>query len=210
MDDATKAGFITYGKERPLIRALIHTFRLRSGVLRTHRGCLTLLSLALSRLRRDTLRESSGLSAFLSASLSSIKGSAPFRPHTFGPSPPCATATMPSADFCKPIVPPLSGTSPIGRLADLPGYRAPTFTPSTRRIYSRAFRMTIGLKIIMPPRPDAVASYALRVPRARALPTTSFRPRLAAVALAVPLTVPVIRVRRGLSPPIFTSGETSW
>ena len=43
--------------------------------------------------------------------------------------------------------------------------------------------------------------HALRVPRARDLPTASFRPRLAAAALAVQLTVPVIRVRRGLSPP---------
>ena len=43
--------------------------------------------------------------------------------------------------------------------------------------------------------------YALRIPRARDLPTASFRPRLTAAALAVQLTVPVIRVRRGLSPP---------
>ena len=53
----------------------------------------------------------------------------------------------------------------------------------------------------MPPRPDVVASYALRVPQAGVLPTASFRPRLAAAALAVQLTVPVIRVRRGLPPP---------
>jgi hypothetical protein len=29
--------------------------------------------------------------------------------------------------------------------ADLPGYCAPTFSPYTRRIYFRVFRMTIGL-----------------------------------------------------------------
>ena len=61
--------------------------------------------------------------------------------------------------------------------------------------------MTIGLRINMPPRPGAVASYALRVPRAGGLPAASFRPRLAAAALAVRLTVPAIRVRRGLPPP---------
>jgi len=61
--------------------------------------------------------------------------------------------------------------------------------------------MTIGLQIFRPPCPDAAAFYALRVPRARDLPTTSSRPRLTAVALAVQLTVPVIRVRRGLAPP---------
>ena len=53
----------------------------------------------------------------------------------------------------------------------------------------------------MPPRPDVAASYALRVPQARDLPTASFRPHLTVTALAVQLTVPVIRVRRGLSPP---------
>lgn len=53
----------------------------------------------------------------------------------------------------------------------------------------------------MPSRPDAAASYALCIPRAGTLLTASFRPRLAAAALAVRLAVPVIRVRRGLAPP---------
>jgi hypothetical protein len=61
--------------------------------------------------------------------------------------------------------------------------------------------MTIGLQIFEPPRPDMVASYALRVPQAGDLPTASSRPHLAVTALAVQLTVPVIRVRRGISPP---------
>jgi hypothetical protein len=117
------------------------------------------------------------------------------------PSPPCAAATMPSADFCPFIPTPLDVGSHIGKRTDLPGYCAPSFPPYTRRIYSRTFRMTIGLRIFGPSRPDAVASYALRVPRAGGLPAASFRPRLAAEALAVQLTVPVIRVRRGLPPP---------
>ena len=37
------------------------------------------------------------------------------------------------------------------------------------------------------------ASYALRVPQAGDLPTASFRPHLTMIALAVQLTVPVIR-----------------
>ncbi len=45
------------------------------------------------------------------------------------------------------------------------------------------------------------ASYALRVPQAGDLLTASFRPHLTMIALAVQLTVSVIRVRRGLSPP---------
>jgi hypothetical protein len=119
----------------------------------------------------------------------------------FGPSPPCAAATMPSADFCPFIPTPLDVGSRIGKRTDLPGYCAPTFPPYTRRIYSRTFRMTIGLRIYWPSRPGAVALYALRVPRAGGLPAASFRPRLAAAALAVRLTVPAIRVRRGLAPP---------
>ena len=61
--------------------------------------------------------------------------------------------------------------------------------------------MTIGLQIFLPPRPDVAASYALRVPQAGDLLTASFRPHLMVTALAVQLTVPVIRVRRGLPPP---------
>lgn len=59
----------------------------------------------------------------------------------------------------------------------------------------------MGLQIYLPSRPDVIASYALRVPRVGTLLAASSRPRLAAAALAVRLTVPVIRVRSGLSPP---------
>ena len=45
------------------------------------------------------------------------------------------------------------------------------------------------------------ASYAFRVPQAGDLLTASSRPHLTMIALAVQLTVPVIKVRRGLSPP---------
>src|SRR5512135_3285150 len=61
--------------------------------------------------------------------------------------------------------------------------------------------MTIGLQIFLPPCPGVAASYALRVPQAEDLPTASFRPHLTMIALAVQLTVPVIRGRGGLSPP---------
>ena len=61
--------------------------------------------------------------------------------------------------------------------------------------------MTIGLQICLPPRPDVAASYALRVPQAGDLLIASFRPHLTVTALAVQLTVPVIRVHRGLAPP---------
>ena len=61
--------------------------------------------------------------------------------------------------------------------------------------------MTIGLQIFMPPRPGVAASHALRIPQAGDLLTASFRPHLTMIALAVQLTVPVIRVRGGLTPP---------
>ncbi len=61
--------------------------------------------------------------------------------------------------------------------------------------------MAIGLPAFALLRPGVDASYALRVPRAGSLRTASFRPRLAAAALAVRLMVPAIRVHRGLSPP---------
>jgi hypothetical protein len=109
-------------------------------------------------------------------------------------------ATMPSADFCQLIPSHLSMKVAYSKPADLPGYHALTFSPHTRRIYPRVFRMAIGLWILLPPRPDAVASYALRVPRAGNLLTASSGPRLTAAALAVRLTVPVIRVRKGLAP----------
>ena len=62
-------------------------------------------------------------------------------------------------------------------------------------------RITIGLRVSWPSRPDVAASYAVPVRRAGSLPTASFRFRLATDTLAVQLTVPAIRVRRGLSPP---------
>jgi hypothetical protein len=52
---------------------------------------------------------------------------------------------MPSADFCPFFPTSLDVGSPNGKRTDLPGYCAPTFPPYTRRIYSRPFRMTIGL-----------------------------------------------------------------
>jgi hypothetical protein len=61
----------------------------------------------------------------------------------------------------------------------------------------------------MPPRPDVAASYAIPVRRARTLLTASFRFRVAPDTLAVRLTVPTIRVRRGLAPPSHQSATTA-
>jgi hypothetical protein len=66
--------------------------------------------------------------------------------------------------------------------------------------------MAIGLRVIVPSRPNVAASYAIPVRRARTLLTASFRFRVAPDTLAVRLSVPTIRVRRGLSPPSHHSG----
>ena len=60
--------------------------------------------------------------------------------------------------------------------------------------------MMIGLQPLLPSRPDMAASYALPVRRAGVLLTASFRFLFAADTLAVRLTVPIIRVRKGVTP----------
>ena len=52
---------------------------------------------------------------------------------------------------------------------------------------------------------DMPASYAISVRRAGVLPAASFRFRVTPDTLAVRLTVPTIRVRRGLAPPSHKS-----
>ena len=53
------------------------------------------------------------------------------------------------------------------------------------------------------------ASYAISVRQARVLPAASFRFRVTPDTLAVQLTVPTIRVRRGLAPPSHKSATTT-
>ena len=107
---------------------------------------------------------------------------------------------MASADSCSPIPTP-HGVGSQWQANRPPRVRRATFLPSTRRIYFHIFWIAIGLRVSWPSRPDVAASYAVPVRRARSLPTASFRFRLTTNTLAVQLTVPAIRVRRGLSPP---------
>ena len=72
-----------------------------------------------------------------------------------------------------------------------------TFLPYTRRIYADPVRMTSGFESIGPLAHRVDASYAVRVPRARSLPSASFRFRFAADTLAVRLGVPVIKASTG-------------
>ncbi len=72
-----------------------------------------------------------------------------------------------------------------------------TFLPHTRRIYAESIRMTLGFESIGPLAHQDDASYAVRVPRARSLPSASFRLHLAMDTLAVRLGVPVIKASTG-------------
>jgi hypothetical protein len=87
-----------------------------------------------------------------------------------------------SAEFCPSLRTPLDvpSSKQSGRS---PGVRRMTFAPYTRRIYDRQVRVPSGFRYVCPLAHPAVASYAVRVPRARALPTASFTPCLAAARL---------------------------
>ena len=74
-----------------------------------------------------------------------------------------------------------------------------TFLPHARRIYAASVRMTSGFRSMRPLAHRDVASYAIRVPRVRSLPSASFRFRLAADTLTVRLGVPVIKASTGTS-----------
>jgi hypothetical protein len=81
--------------------------------------------------------------------------------------------TTASADFCPPFGTPLSVPS-LWQVDRSPGVRRVTFAPSTRRIYARPVRVASGFRSVCPLAHQTDASYAIRVPRARALPTASF------------------------------------
>ena len=105
---------------------------------------------------------------------------------------------MPSADFCPPIDQPL-GCSSTRQVDRSPRVRRVTFRPSPPHIH-RLVPDDFGLRTPTLPHPQDDASHAVRVPRARRLPSASFRFHLAVDTLAVRLGVPVIRVSKGLSP----------
>ena len=107
-----------------------------------------------------------------------------------------STSTMASADFCRPFESSCGDSSQRQDDRSL-RVRRVTFLPYARPIYAGSVRMTFGFESHCPLAHLAVASYRLRVPRARSLPTASFRFRLAADTLAVRLGVPVIKASVG-------------
>lgn len=84
--------------------------------------------------------------------------------------------------------------------------RRVTFLPYIRHIYADLLRMTLGFESHCPLAQQAVASYAVRVPRTGSLPAASFRFRVAPDTLAVRLGVPVIKASIGTC----TRRVTSW
>ena len=109
---------------------------------------------------------------------------------------------MASADSSSPI-PPSYDDSSTEADEEVSQGKTRDLHPITHRIYTHPFRMTMGLWNPMLPRPEAAASYTVPVRRAGTLPTASFRFHLAMDTLAVQLTIPVIRARKGLSPPVI-------
>src|SRR3989304_1336534 len=109
------------------------TFRLRSGFFRSHRGRLTLPSLPLA----GSARYPPGVLWLLShpACVSFVRRGTrhPFSLPCSLPSPPCAAAPMPSADFCPPLPAPRSVGSQSRQTARSPrGWRThlPPIHPS--------------------------------------------------------------------------------
>ena len=97
---------------------------------------------------------------------------------------------MPSADFCPPFRSRYRGRS-TWQADRPPRVMRSHLRAYARRIYVRAFRASIGLRIYLPASPRPAASYAVSVRRASVLPAASFRFHLAVDTLAVRLAVPL-------------------
>ena len=111
----------------------------------------------------------------------------------FGPSSVGSTTTA-SADIRHPI--PTSHDAGSTRQGNgSPRVRRVTFVPYTRRIYGRTFRVISGFGFYGP-LAQMRTPHAIPVRQAGTLLTASFR-----FPLAVRLTVPITRARRGLPPP---------
>ena len=110
----------------------------------------------------------------------------------------CPAHTTASADFCRPIPTPCDAGS-TRQSGSSPRVRRVTFVPYTRRIYGHTFRMISGFGYF-----GSLAQ--MWTPHMRFL---FVRPGLclqlpsdfAPDTLAVRLTVPITRARKGLAPP---------
>lgn len=125
---------------------------------------------------------------------------APVRLLAFGPSPPCAAATMASADFCPPFATPLGVTSlsagrqiSRGKTRDLHPIYPPHIRPPGPGDH--------GLRVFSPPCPPGERLLCGSCSSDRGF-ASSFLPTLPRdSAVAVRLGVPVTWAPRGLSPP---------
>src|SRR5690606_20272100 len=108
---------------------------------------------------------------------------------------------MPSADFCQPIGSLPATLAPWGRRGRSPRVRRVTFSPYTCHLYFHSLRITLGFEYFGPLARLRLPHQCFPFGQAGDLLTASFRFNLAVDTLAVRLTVPVIRARRGLTPP---------
>jgi len=136
------------------------------------------------------LRGRSGISAFLSASTSSIERLEPSRLLVFGPSPPCAGGYPASADFWPST---LDGQTSRGKTRDFHPIHPPHLRPTGPG--------GIGLRVCLPPRPPSGRLLCGSRSSGRGF-ACSFLPTAPHdVAVAVRLGVPATKAPRGLSPP---------
>ncbi len=142
----------------------------------------------------------SGLSAILSVSPSTSK----FKRQSFLPVrafAPVAGATMPSADFCRFITPPLGDPSPVANRQPSPGIAHPPsrFCPPHIRQDFPCRYWTLSLLALSS---SLAASYAISVRQASVLPAASFRFHLTMDTLAVRLTIPPAGFVWDFHPPV--------
>jgi hypothetical protein len=154
-----------------------------------------------------TLCARSGIPALLAAPPSGIERSLPVRLLVFGPSSPCTTTTVASADFCSPLTTPPSTASPAqcgadeqisrGKARDL----RPTYPPHLRPPSPGG----IGLRVSLPSRPPNGHLICGSCSSGQGF-AYSFLPTLPhGSAVAVQLEVPATKAPRGLPPPSHSS-----
>lgn len=128
----------------------------------------------------------------------------PSRHISFGPSSGCAPDYPASADFCTSIGSPCGEPSPTQAETQISQGKTRDLQLHIPAAYTRAqFRMTYAVwtSCAASPLSGPCASYAIRVPRAGAAHSTSFRLRLTAETLVVPVGVPGHRGLRGVLHP---------
>ena len=139
-----------------------------------------------------------GISAPCPASPVTIERPTSVRHSMFGPSSVGPTTTA-SADFRRPIPAPYDAGS-TRQDSGSPRVKRVTFAPNTCRIYGRTFRVILGFGFLCP-LAQMRTPLCVSCSSGRHFAYSFLQTPPRGDALAVRLTVPITRARRGLSPP---------